>query len=412
MFDKKFYLKLFFLSRIIQNVKSKIRNTYVGIAILAVAISTLFITPAAAVDTQVSLSAGEAYTEYFDYSNTTDTSEKEFRKTHLVIYKTPEAIDFVSDINCSVYLMNDAQLASYLTNGTIESNYAWTNTTEIQYAITFDRLTNELNLDYFEKTNSDGKTELIAYCYFVIVNEEYTINQFSLRVRYDNKLIAFLTDFFEHLLVFMFFAVSITLFVKAKKEKEAEEEIKAHILNNYGFGLFCGGIATLVWEIYHWYRELHPEDRWVGYFIFEFEPIENFSTNYLSFVSLIALGLAILFMSNTIEKDVQQKKIPYFTYFLVLMEGLLILGMFIPIILTWIMYIWIVSVALAGLNLLYSYIMVIRQVSGPVKTKTLKLVIGLFVTYLIVPMRVYIFPEFIPNMIASIFMMVMYEGLK
>ncbi len=365
-----------------------------------------------ALEKEGGLDPGGYYLEYFEYSNQTESRIDEYNSNRLVFNPEQNKFSLFSENNVSVYLFNETELSKYLAGDEFVSKKVWINITKVDQKITYQYLINEYNLDTFIHTNEEGEKEKKAYAYVIIDNEINGLNQYSLRIQYENRLNEFLENFFRIAIVLAFSYCSYRFLRRSKIEKEENEEIKAHILMNYGLGLTAGALATLVWEIFHWYRIMSPRDNWENVFEFKDMPIEIFSANYLSFLTMLCLGLAIMFLSNTVERDVQNKKIPYFTYFLMSMEALLFLGIFVPVILVVVIYIWIISLALSGINIIASYVKVVKHVTGVVKKNVLKLAIGLTLTYTILPMRIFISPEYVANLIVLISLYVMYDGIS
>ncbi|MFX0101321.1 MAG: hypothetical protein ACFFCS_17235 [Candidatus Hodarchaeota archaeon] len=398
------------------------RTSCIAIVMITLAFFLAF-QPISALSEEVTLGALESQYHYYSYSNTTEPSERESAQTHLVLYSDPREISFISEDLCSVYLINESDFGEYVVNDTINWFKRWPNVTTIQQAYNFEKLTQDFGAPtivvYGENDTNDDDAE-VTRMYFIIVNEVNDTNRYSLRVDYDNEFVIFLQDFFRIVIFATFFVLFLILLRDSKKEKKEDRKVKAHIYRNYAIAFFFGGIVTFIWEIYHWYDRLTPELSWNNPLRFEGMPIPGFSENVLSFMTILSLGLSILFMSYTVEKSIQQKKIAYLSYFLMATEVANIIvavisqvnPAFMPA-LSICIYVWIGALALAAINVVVTYIKIARTTTGKLKKQAINIVFSLLITFLVISIgRVYVQPELIANAVCSVAAIWLYKSIK
>ncbi len=201
----------------------------------------------------------------------------------------------------------------------------------------------------------------------------------------------------------------IKLVYDSRKRKE-DNPHEAHMMKSYGLGFLFGSIATFAWQIYDYYVEANPNEEWKG--IFELDigsPV--FGDNILSFATFFCLGFSIVFISNTVERDVQRRK-PILTNILIFAECLFLVAMFYPVIALYIIYAWIVVLSITGVNIVITYIKLIWSTTGEVKKKALFVFLGVFLTFASLAMRNFILPNMIPNAIGVFFIYVTYFAVK
>jgi hypothetical protein len=137
-----------------------------------------------------------------------------------------------------------------------------------------------------------------------------------------------------------------------------------------------------------------------------------FSAQTLSFVTFTALGFSLVFMSWTVEKNVQNRKVPYLTYFLLANQGALIVGIFVPALLYVVIFTWIASLALVAVNIAFAYIKATAASTGQLRKKSLFILFGLLFTFTFIILRDYVRPNFVGNFVVICFMIFLYKGLK
>jgi hypothetical protein len=141
--------------------------------------------------------------------------------------------------------------------------------------------------------------------------------------------------------------------------------------------------------------------------------IPIFTDIILSFATFVSLGFSIMFMSNTVERKVQNKKIPIFTYILLVAELLMLAGLLVPEMLLIVTYPWIAALLLAAFNVLATYIKVARITTGALKRQAISVLLYLTALYLSMALlRVLINPELFANALSSIFVIGLYNSLK
>lgn len=375
----------------------------------------LLLKPASAlIDTTKELNPHQSFIEYYEYANTTDPSAVKNSQTHLILYSQPETISFQSEYNCSVFVLNKTEMLNFVNGSSFIAKKTWANVTSIQETITYQELTVDWGADTFIYNQSGQSPVKYAAVYFAVRNEINGSNYASLRVGYQSEFLTFLDDLCRTLVCIMFFYFGMKLIFDARQAKKERQPSKPHIYKNYGIGLIFGGIATGVWEIFHWYARLDPSSTW-------FNPLEIaqmpnnpiISKNILSFVTFISLGFSLVFISNTVEKMVLSRKVPILTYLLVATEILLISCMFVPTLLIYFFYPWIVTLALAAINIIITYIRVAHVATGRLKQQAINIVITLTAMYLSIALvRILVQPEYIGNIVCIIFMIGLYKSLK
>nr|MDO8108702.1 hypothetical protein [Candidatus Sigynarchaeota archaeon] len=387
---------------------------YLSIILSVMFFVVMFRPVSAVINFKKDLLPNQFHIEYYEYSNNTDTDAARNAQTHLVLYKEGEAISFIAEKNCSLFLLNETEMLHFVGGQPFISKHIWANITLVELAISYQLLTVDYEVETYLFNKTGEKPAQIATMYFAVRNEVNDTNYISLRVGYKNELLAFIDDFFRVVVFFTFFYFGMKLLFDARQARKENQASKTHMFKNYGIGFLFGGFTTGIWEVYHWYTRLDPSEVWIQPLAFEQMPdVPIFSKNLLSFVTFVALGFSILFMSNTVEKMVQGKKIPFFTYILLVAELLVISCIFIPVILLYVVYIWIGTLALAAVNVIITYIKVSRITTGQLKKQALSILISLIVMYLSISLvRIYVQPEFIGNISCTIFTICLYSSLK
>ena len=350
--------------------------------------------------------------ESHEYSEQSDIADEYEHKNKLVLYEPDTTISFLSEKEYSVYILNESQMLAYLNNQPFIAKKEWLNTTKFEVEISFAILTDDFGLEsYPTEAGDEDSVENVPF-WILVHNELNETNNFKLNVNSIDKLDNFLWLSSRHLLFITFFSFGIALLIFGHQKKKEEEEHKAHIANNWGFGLITGGFATLTWEILGWYTEFHPEENWNSIFEFPGMPVVWIYAHYLTFISLIGLGLSLLFMSNSVERDVQQKKIPRLTFFLLFMEIMLIAGILFVAILEIIIYVWIFAVALAAFNIFATFGKLVKQTTGDMQKQAIMVLLGIFLSYISLVLRDFIRPDYLMNFMGMIGVYILYKGVK
>ena len=220
----------------------------------------------------------------------------------------------------------------------------------------------------------------------------------------------FADQFFAHLLFIIFFAVGFKMIYDGIKTKDINE-FEAYMMKGYGFGFVLGGLATIAWKIYDYYNETNPAEEWEKVFTLDIGS-KVFGSNLLSFLTFFCLGFSILFISLTVERTVQKKPIPYFTYALIVAEALFIVAMAVPSIALYIIYVWIAILVVAGVNCVITYVKLILSTTGVLRKKALWVFLGIFLTFATLTLRNFVLPNTPINALAIVFIFVSYHGVK
>jgi hypothetical protein len=370
------------------------------------------------IDTTRPLFPGEAYTQKCEYNEKTDIDNRNIPKTQLVIYLEPEALWFESEKPCSVYVVSETQFivgnASNWTSFT--PGKAWVNRTHIYEELSFVKITSPvpggwgMPVTVQDLAGSDPVN--VTTFHIVVINEASGNNTFVLRYLEKSPFLQFVHDFTYNLIVVLFFAFAILLLVESRRVGK-DNPIRGNILKNYSAGLVFGGVGTGAWEVWHWVGYYVPSNSWADYLAFQGMPsFLPFSAQTLSFVTFTALGFSLVFMSFTVEKSVQNRKIPYLTYFLLANQGALIVGIFVPALLYVVIFTWIASLALVAVNIAIAYTKAMAASTGQLRKKSIFILFGLLFTFLFIILRDYVRPNFVGNFVVIIFMIVLYKGLK
>jgi hypothetical protein len=357
---------------------------------------------------------GSFHVEYFEYSNFTDADAVKNAQTHLVLFSEPQKISFASERACSLFILNESEMLRYVNGTPFVAKKTWANITTVEEELTYQKLVGEYGIETYEFNKTGDRLTRYAAMYFAVQNEANNTNRFSLRVGYKNEFVIFLDDFFRIVITFVFFFYGVKLLLDARQARKEGHASKTHVYNNYGIAFFLGGIATLLWEIYHWYEALDASVAWIQ--PLKFEQIPNLpilSQNILSFVTFVSLGFSILFMSNTVEKKIQNKKIPIFTYILLVAELLVVGCVLVPAIFLFVFYPWIVALLLTAANILITYLKVARITSGSLRKQAVTIFSFLLALYLCISLvRILVIPEFVGNALSTVFAIGVYNSLK
>ncbi len=329
----------------------------------------------------------------------------------------------------SIYAVNETEMIKGLNSSWSLSQFlpkkSWINQTSIlEPNITYQHIKRDWGVENFTMIDKDGKPVYNVVFYIVIMNEENTLTQYSFKWKTGNPVVDAMEMVFFNLVYMMFFLLGFALLYKAiKARKNPDRKVIAHSYMNYAWGLIAGGIGTFAWQFTSFWSALDPAFDWSGITAYKAMPAwvlgGVLSTNVLTFLTLICLGGSLFFMNNTIEKDIQNRKVPYLTYFLLVTELAIIAFAFVlPIapdlkdVLGVIVYVWVVALALVGVNIVATYIKLARQSTGMLRKKSLILVISLLVTFMsILLLRNFVNPQFIANSLASFFVIGIYSGL-
>ncbi len=357
--------------------------------------------------------------EYYDfqYDNETALAKQESAKKLIINFENnKDMFKFQSSYPLNVYLVNESEYSEFRFNGFDEGQenlikMNWSSVKELNLEITYEKL-KEFGFEGEIEVDPEGKKKKLIHVFVIVFNPRDELAEYYLRYEYENELSIFLNEFFRHVVFLCFLGVGIKLLLDAQKIKPENEKL-AHIYENYGFGLCIGGVATVAWKIYHWYFQLNLSERWKQTFRFENMPANlQLSNNYLTWVTFTALGLSIVFMSNTIERDVQQKKIPYFTLSLIFMQIALIIGILVPRALLVIFLTWVAVVIFTVFNIFITYIKMLINTTGEVRKKAIFILVGLILAFGLIGLRDFIRPEYIGNGLGVIGIFMLFQGIK
>jgi len=201
------------------------------------------------------------------------------------------------------------------------------------------------------------------------------------------------------------------LIIDGLKEKKDEEDLQASIYIKYGFGFLMGSLATASWEVYNWYKVYHPREDLNPSLAFKDMPFEAIAGNLLTFLTFLCLGLSILFISWTVERDVQQKKIPYLTIALIVAEVFMAIGIVVISILPVVIVLWLIAMILSLINVLGAYLKIILNTQGQIRKKVSFIFIGLLGTFGCIGLRDFFEVNFMFNFAGAIFILVLYRGI-
>jgi hypothetical protein len=335
----------------------------------------------------------------------------------LILYQDPKSWDYLSTNLTSIYIVNETEAVKGLNMNwsltTFTPKLVIDNVTSHSWPeITYQVVTETWRVENDTTVTSSGETVYNAVLYIVIMNEVDGYTQFSVKWETANVLVASLNDMFENLIYIVLFICGTALLIRYHAERK-----RAYL--NYGLGLIAGGVATFVWKAFYYWRGSDPFVNWNKTFLYpEMPNVLGFTGNVLSFVSFVSLGLSLMFMSNTVEKDIQNKKIPFFTYFLLLLElavivfaFLLKLSIELQSTFTVIMYAFIGAFLAVAANLVFTYIKLAVQTTGIVKRKAILIILSLGLTIGGVVLREFLRPVFIPNMMGTVFTLVFYKAI-
>lgn len=368
----------------------------------------------AAIDTKMELVQGGYYIEYFEFSNRTEASAERQAQTRLVLFREHPSISFMSENPCSLYILNETEMLNLVSNAPFVAKKAWTNITSHQELVQYQKLTEEYGVETYLVDKPGGQPTMMAAMYFAVVNEADDHTQFSLRVAFANPLVTFFEDFFRIVVSFVFFYFGVKLLRDARQASRENLESKKHVYKNYGIAFFFGVLTTSVWEVYHWYARLDVTSSWLKPLEFARMPdLPLFTANILSFVTFVSLGFSIIFMSNTVERMVQSKKVPILTYLLLAVELLMVACIFVPDILLYVFFAWIGVLFLAAINILLTYIKIARITSGALKRQAIWITTCLVALYLSISLgRTLVTPEILGNVLSTIFIIGLYNSLR
>ncbi|NMC08027.1 MAG: hypothetical protein GYA24_22675 [Candidatus Lokiarchaeota archaeon] len=338
----------------------------------------------------------------------------------LILYQDPKTWEFVSTGNVSIYIMNETEAINGLNAGWTPGSFIPKNpvvdliniTSHSWPEITYQLVTGTWLVENITTITSDDETSYVAVFYIVIMNEADGYTRYSVKWATANIIVASLNDMFENLIFIVLFICGFALILQYRADRK-----RTYL--NYGLGLIAGGVATVVWKAYYYWRGSDPFVTWNKTFSYpEMPDVLGFTSNVLAFVSFVSLGLSLMFISNTVEKDIQNRKIPFFTYFLLLSELAVITFAFLLKIsielqgtFTVIMYVFIGAfIAVAG-NLLFTYIKLAVQTTGIVKRKAIIIIVSLGLTVVGLVLREFLRPVFIPNMMGTVFTLVFYRAI-
>jgi magnesium-transporting ATPase (P-type) len=170
-----------------------------------------------------------------------------------------------------------------------------------------------------------------------------------------------------------------------------------------------------------------PQDfyqNFFGYSLFPSWVLGGVASNILAFVTFACIGGSLIFMSNTLERDIQQRKVPFFTYFLLATEiAIIAFGAgtavalntsafsIVQTLLGVIVYVWVVSLVLVALNIVIAYIKVAAQATGSLRSRAVLLLVSLLVVFVVLVLREFINPPFLPDGIGILFAFGLYKGV-
>jgi len=344
---------------------------------------------------------------------------------------TPDTNNMVirSTQKVSVYVVNETEMIKGLDSNWSLSQFVpkkgWINQTSIiETNLTYLRIKNDWDIENFTTIDKEGKPLYNVVFYIVIVNEQDSLTQYSFKWKTTNPVVDAMESVFFNLVYMMFFLLGAALLYKALKARQnPDRKVIAHSYMNYAWGLIAGGIGMFAWQFTAFWSALDPTFDWSGIMAFNAMPTwvlgGVLTSNVLTFLTLVCMGASLMFMSNTIEKDIQNKKVPYLTFFLLITEALIIAFAFVLLVapalsdvLGVIVYVWVVALALVGVNIVATYIKLARASTGMLRKKSLVLLISLLVTFMsILLLRNFVNPQFIANSLASFFVIGIYVGL-
>ena len=311
-------------------MQNKNQKLFCSLLVITIAASSLLTKAAALDEIRMDLEPKDAslknpFSQKFDYQ---DRLLKP--PAGLNLYTNPEEMKFLSSDKTSVYIFNETEYAIAIQTGWDWDNLvpkkSWTNITELTVQLSYDLIHENWGVE--NKTVEDTKTgEKMGSVtlWVVVVNEMDSATKISLKWLTRSTIITNLDITFEIVLPIVFFYLTALILIHRKKEMLNNEPMKAQVYLNYELGLLIGGVAATIWVVYRTIRSENPTIWWSEALDFAELPIEGISTSLLILITLVCLGGSVVFISNTVERNIQRKQKPTFTYLLIVME-ILILG--------------------------------------------------------------------------------------
>ncbi len=354
-------------------------------------------------------------------------------KFSLTWYSDPNEMEIRSTEKVSVYVLNETEMIKGLNSNWNMSQVTpkvssqlstWINTTYIlETNLTYQHFKNDWGIENDTTLDKENNPVYTVGFYILIVNEYGNYTQYYLKWQTPNLVIEGLGAFFSNFVYVILFGLAFMLLYRAWKEhKNPDRKGLASKYRNYGVSMVCGGIVTLTWQLFSWWRDSNPAVDWSGALKFAAMPTwvlgGALSQNLLTFVTILCIGGSLSVISNTIERDIQKKKIPYFTLALWIAELTIITFAFLV---TWtpdlinafgvVVYVWVGALALVGANMFVTYLKLCIQTSGHLRKKSLLVMISLLLTFTGLILRAWMHPEFLANAMGTIFAMCLYKGL-
>ncbi|HME53889.1 MAG TPA: hypothetical protein VKM55_16810 [Candidatus Lokiarchaeia archaeon] len=356
--------------------------------------------------------------------------------TTFAIFQDPGVteMEILTSAKVAVYVLNQTEMTKGVNSSwdmsklkpkvSTELN-TWINVTHIiESNLTYQHFQNDWGIENFSTTSSTyhGTVYNLIF-YIVIVNENSNYTEYSFRWQTPNSTLDTLGTVFSSVVYMVLIAVGFVLLIRSRKEqKQPDRKVIAHVYRNFAYGLIAGGIATFVWQLWGWLWASYPILNWINALSFSLIPPwvlgGVLSQNILTFMTLVCLGASIAFMSNSIEKDIQNRKVPFLTYIMLIAEMLIItlaiVIVYVPLLTVAfgiIIYAWVGSMLLIAANIIITYIKVIVQSTGMLRKKTLIVMISVLLIFVGLIVRGFIRPDFIANAIAACSTLVFYKGI-
>ncbi len=345
------------------------------------------------------------------------------QRDHQLIYEIPtdlsdfkpKVLSFYAENPLTVQILNRTEYGNYLQGTPYLAIKTWANVTE--FSETYGSDVN-VTLDIPATAVYDQFGKVIRYeviFYAVISNSvsESSSYYLDLSAADSNEFTDFLGEFFGHLVVVTFFLIGgILLYQWAKTRKQEGDQTTSKLYQKIGIGFLLGGVGASTWRILRWVEVLYPPARWDSNWIVENMPFSWMANNYISFITFLALGFAILFISWTAEMDVQRREQPRITYFLLIMQGVVVISMFYVPLFGVIFWVWLAAILLAAGNLLFIFLTLARNSKGELRKKALMIslgVLGIYVTILLTNFLPY---SYIYNSLCIVSQVITYWGIS
>jgi hypothetical protein len=358
-----------FKIRCCEKSKNLIKKSIPLVLLALIILNNIPNTKAAEMDIRETLLPGN-----YQYKEVTFTYKNTEKDT-----KEPINFNFKTNKSLGIFLVNRTHFGEFLQGNMKNTLYNISSTTHFEEEWSFLYLRNKYNLPFEIEDNGNYIMKFIILVYNNYTSDDISI---TLQLGYQSEAMIAFENTARIGLIVAIGLLTVFLAVRSFQYHKKDEIQKEMVLRRYSIAMFYAFLNYFLWEIDKWYKkdlnaEFFPRIEIGGELFLGFLLGEGYEVIQILFFTLI--GIVIVFLDLVIEKQVKKKKSPKISLNLFFASLSLMLGWIVPIFDICFIW-WVISLFIALMEFVGTYLKVIIQSSGYIRRKAIMLLIGMILS--------------------------------